>query len=155
MKSFVCKSEEALLSLGGRLGREMRRRNKEFLVVLLSGDVGAGKSCFARGCIRSALGNENEVVNSPTFVLLNTYRSDEQLLVHHLDLYRIRDVARVKMLGIPAMCQSGHVLIEWHQLVERVLRPFKDRQMLVEITSDESDCRFVSLTGPKSWIDNL
>lgn len=155
MRSFVCKTEESLLSLGGRLGLEMRRRGfDDQLVVLLKGDVGAGKSCFARGCIRAAMKNDSLVVSSPTFVLLNSYTSDE-VVVHHLDLYRVRDVARTEMLDLQGMCGKNYVLIEWPDVVVGSLRQFKERQMVVEIRSDDWDCRFVNITGPSNWLEKI
>ncbi len=75
-------SEEATIALGKRLGRKLQGG----AVILLRGEIGAGKTTFVRGLARGAgyLG----WVSSPTFAFIHSYRS-KRLTVHHLDLYRL------------------------------------------------------------------
>lgn len=78
---------------------------------LLSGDLGAGKSTFARAFIRVFAGDPGLEVPSPTFTLVQTYAA--RLPVSHFDLYRIGDPGEVDELGFEEARNGGIVLVEW------------------------------------------
>ena len=87
-------------------------------VLALYGDLGTGKTFFTQ-----QLGLElgvKEVINSPTFVLVNIYQATECKLFH-LDLYRLKDSDEVWALGIQEMFEEGIVVIEWPELAEPFL----------------------------------
>jgi tRNA threonylcarbamoyladenosine biosynthesis protein TsaE len=97
--------EEETRGLGERLGRALRKGD----VVLLSGDLGTGKTCLAQGIGR---GLECPTpVNSPSFVLMNEYGGRETLF--HVDLYRIEDVEELDDLGLWDYAERGVLVIEW------------------------------------------
>lgn len=98
-------SEEETRALGERLGRHLRRGD----VVLLSGDLGSGKTCLTQG-IGRGLGCRGQV-NSPSFVLMNEYAGREVL--YHVDLYRIEDVEELDELGLWDYAEKGVLVIEW------------------------------------------
>jgi tRNA threonylcarbamoyladenosine biosynthesis protein TsaE len=80
-------------------------------VVLLSGELGAGKTAFVRGLARG-LGADPDEVASPTFVLLTSYRG--RLTLHHADLYRLRGDGDERELGLEELPGAGGVLaVEW------------------------------------------
>ena len=80
-------------------------------VVLLSGELGSGKTAFVRGLIRG-LGGSAEEVSSPTFVLLTSYPA--RLVLHHADLYRLRGDGDEEELGLEELPGSQGVLaVEW------------------------------------------
>ena len=80
-------------------------------VVLLSGELGAGKTAFVRGLARG-LGADPEEVASPTFVLLTAYRG--RLVLHHADLYRLRGDGDEREIGLEELPGPGAVLaVEW------------------------------------------
>ena len=79
-------------------------------VVLLSGELGAGKTAFVRGLAR-ALGVPEEDVTSPTFTLVQEYRAGEVVLFH-VDLYRLSP-REVDDLGLDEMTGEGILAIEW------------------------------------------
>jgi tRNA threonylcarbamoyladenosine biosynthesis protein TsaE len=81
------------------------------LVVYLHGDLGAGKTSFARALLR-ALG-VGERVKSPTYSLVEAYVLPEGRRAWHLDLYRIADPAELEWLGLDALAADALVLVEW------------------------------------------
>jgi len=82
-------------------------------VLLLGGDLGAGKTCFSRGFVRTRTGLSNIRVTSPTYLLSNTY-DGEDVTIHHMDLYRLsgkeEDLAPLNFEYVLQNCIS---LIEW------------------------------------------
>jgi tRNA threonylcarbamoyladenosine biosynthesis protein TsaE len=80
-------------------------------VIALKGDLGTGKTTFARAFIR-ALGNRDEDVPSPTFTLVQVYELD-RTAIWHFDLYRLRSPEEAWELGIEDAFSAGISLIEW------------------------------------------
>ncbi|MCA9823075.1 MAG: tRNA (adenosine(37)-N6)-threonylcarbamoyltransferase complex ATPase subunit type 1 TsaE [Dehalococcoidia bacterium] len=98
-------NEEQTRDLGERLGRRLQRGD----VLLLSGDLGTGKTCLTQGIGRGLDCKGN--VNSPSYVLMNEYAGRETL--YHADLYRIEDVEELDDLGLWDYAERGVLVIEW------------------------------------------
>lgn len=81
-------------------------------VIVLDGDLGAGKTCFSRGFIRAKTGCDELTVTSPTYLLSNVYKADENILIHHMDLYRL-DSNRLQSLNLEHVFKECISLIEW------------------------------------------
>ena len=105
-------SEAATVELGRALGAGLSRG----AVVLLRGELGAGKTAFVRG-LAMGLGVEEDSVSSPTFTLIQEYRAPVPL--YHVDLYRV-SAAEAEDLGLEELNQQGVVAIEW---AEKLARP--------------------------------
>jgi tRNA threonylcarbamoyladenosine biosynthesis protein TsaE len=87
-------------------------------LLLLAGDLGAGKTAFTQG-FGAALGID-ELITSPTFTLVNTYEG--RLELNHLDVYRLEALGEVLDLGVPEMIDDGGVtVIEWGDSVAPAL----------------------------------
>jgi tRNA threonylcarbamoyladenosine biosynthesis protein TsaE len=99
--------EAATARLASRLAALSRRGD----IIALSGDLGAGKTVFARAFIRARLRRDEEVP-SPTFTLVQIYEAPEAA-VWHFDLYRLAAPGEAWELGIEEAFAAGIVLIEW------------------------------------------
>lgn len=102
-----------------RFGEDMALALKRGDCVALSGDLGAGKTTFARALIRAIADDEALEVPSPTFTLVQTYAL--KLPVAHFDLYRIADAAEIDELGFDEALADGICLVEWPEKGEGVL----------------------------------
>jgi tRNA threonylcarbamoyladenosine biosynthesis protein TsaE len=103
-------------------------------VVALTGELGAGKTCFIRGLARG-LGVE-ATATSPTFVLINEYRG--RLLVHHVDLYRIESLTEAMELGLLELMGGGEItVIEWADKLGPLL-PTAAVRVTIEGLGDEA-----------------
>ncbi|MBI3129089.1 MAG: tRNA (adenosine(37)-N6)-threonylcarbamoyltransferase complex ATPase subunit type 1 TsaE [Candidatus Tectomicrobia bacterium] len=106
-----------------RLGAELARALRPGEVVLLYGDVGAGKSVFARGLIRALPGGEGRPVRSPTFVFFQHHPTVPPIL--HADLYRLPPGLDPLDLGLDEWMEEGVTLIEWPNRLEAERYPVR------------------------------
>lgn len=102
------------------LGRHVAGSLTAGSVILLSGDLGAGKTAFVRG-LAEGLGINEEDVSSPTFTLIQEYRGGRLPLLH-VDLYRLNDPREIEDLGLEELGQGGVLAIEWAERLPRLLR---------------------------------
>lgn len=116
----VTRSEPETEAAGEHLGRLLEPGD----VVYLVGDLGSGKTCFARGLARG-LGALPREVASPTFSLLNEYQSAAGAVVlRHLDLYRLKDdAAELGSIGLPEAVAGAPVAVEWPRSAIRQILP--------------------------------
>lgn len=84
-------------------------------VILLHGDLGAGKTSFARGFVRAAVRNPSVEVTSPTFLLANEYPVPDEgdLKVFHMDLWRLKDASSRSIVDFDDVFENHVSLIEW------------------------------------------
>lgn len=102
------------------VGRDLASHLMSGAVVLLTGDLGAGKTAFVRG-MAEGLGVDPNEVSSPTFTLIQEYRGG-RLTLTHVDLYRLQSI-EVDDLGLDEMVLTGISAIEWP---DRLPRAFED-----------------------------
>jgi len=94
------------------MGRATAGRLHGGELILLQGDLGLGKTVFARG-IAAGLGIQPEDVSSPSFTLVQEYRGG-RVPMFHVDLYRVRDENEFETLGLEEILGSGAVIVvEW------------------------------------------
>lgn len=115
---LILRDEEATMALGRHLASILPA---EGLVAFLHGDLGAGKTTFARAFLQ-ALG-VGERVKSPTYSLVEGYDIGERK-AFHLDLYRIADPGELEWLGLDSLAEPGSiVLVEWPERGAGALPP--------------------------------
>jgi tRNA threonylcarbamoyladenosine biosynthesis protein TsaE len=138
LRTVVTNSEAETVAAG----RELARRLDAGAIVLLSGDLGAGKTAFVRG-MADGLGIAAEEVSSPTFTLIQEYRGG-RLPLYHVDLYRLKEI-EVDDLGLDELTLEGGVTaIEWP---DRLPRPLPG-SAVVRIDHGEGDQRTITIASP-------
>jgi len=97
-----------------RWGREFATRLKSPVLVLLSGDLGSGKTTLTKGIVSGLGVAKEEEVTSPTFTLVHVYGNAKK--VYHADLYRIESFHDFETLGLEDLFdQPGIVILEWSE----------------------------------------
>ncbi len=113
IKEYISKNYEETISIAKKFAMSLSKGD----IVLLDGDLGAGKTVFSKGIV-SALSNNKVIAVSPTFVIINVYETDPP--VYHFDLYRISDESELSAIGAEEYLYSktGISLIEWPSRAE-------------------------------------
>jgi tRNA threonylcarbamoyladenosine biosynthesis protein TsaE len=128
---FLSHSPQQTQRVGVRMG-ELLPANA---VLLLQGDLGAGKTTLAQGIARGW--GSLDPVTSPTFVLINEYRRADNQMLYHVDAFRLKDSDEAELLGLEELLlNDGPVMIEWPERIERLL---PEQHLKVELYwADES-----------------
>jgi len=113
---FHTESEEETIALGEKLAAELPRK----AVVLLIGNLGAGKTTIAKGIVKGLGAAQPAEVSSPTFTLVHEYSP----AVYHIDLYRLDTPAQVATLGLEEIFdRKAVILIEWGEKFPALMPP--------------------------------
>jgi tRNA threonylcarbamoyladenosine biosynthesis protein TsaE len=112
---FLSRSPEQTRRIGARLGAALQAGD----VICLQGDLGAGKTTFVQG-VAQGWGSQ-DAVSSPTFIIVNVYRSGDQKQLFHLDAYRLESTLEAEELDLQSMQAQGALLIEWPERMERLI----------------------------------
>lgn len=131
MKLFETYGEDETIELGRRIAATLPKR----AVVLLIGNLGAGKTTLAKGIINGLGASEPEDVTSPTFTLIHEYGEGR---VYHIDLYRLDRAEQVATLGLDEIFErEAVVLIEWGERFPQLL-PAERIEIRIEPVNEES-----------------
>jgi len=136
-------SEDETVALGERIARELPRR----AVVLLIGNLGAGKTTLAKGIVKGLGAAPPEEVSSPTFTLIHEYGED--ITVYHVDLYRLEDPRQAATLGLDDLFdREAVVLVEWGERFPQLMPParFEIRLRAADPQSDEREIELTKLS---------
>ncbi len=131
MPLYRTASEEETIALGERLAHEFPPKQ----VVLLIGQLGAGKTTLAKGIVKGLGAAEPDEVSSPTFTLIHEYGTQGR--VYHIDLYRLDHPREVATLGLEDLFdRQAIVLIEWGERFPQFL-PAERTEIRIRTTSDD------------------
>ena len=134
---FKTKSELETISLGEQLARFLRDGS----TLLLTGDLGAGKTTLVRGIARGL--HIKDVVQSPTFNIMKIYFKADRPLIH-IDAYRLADINNDIGLDEYIGYESGITVIEWPMFIKDLL---PDNAIEVNITNNGDDNRTLKFSG--------
>ncbi|MBX3283028.1 MAG: tRNA (adenosine(37)-N6)-threonylcarbamoyltransferase complex ATPase subunit type 1 TsaE [Acidobacteria bacterium] len=140
MSEVVTNTPEETFALGEQIGRRLRGGD----LLLVSGELGAGKTLLTKGILQGS-GFDAEEVTSPSFTLVNLYKLNE-LDVYHIDLWRLdskTDAATA--VGLPEILENPRaaVIIEWPDRLSSI--PAAGRVIKISITGDGDDPRRINV----------
>jgi tRNA threonylcarbamoyladenosine biosynthesis protein TsaE len=133
VRQFQTRSEEETIQLGRQIAAQLPRR----AVVLLIGNLGAGKTTLAKGIVSGLGASEPDDVTSPTFTLIHEYGPSSQAArVYHIDLYRLDRPEEVARLGLDELFdRDAVVLIEWGERFPQIM-PAERVEIRIEAPSE-------------------
>lgn len=141
MKEILIPSVEAI----DDAAKEFVAQMGDETVYAFTGEMGAGKTTFINALSR-ALGVEEDPTGSPTFAIINEYRSDTTAeLIYHFDLYRLENLEQAFDIGVEDYLDSGALcLIEWPDRIEDIL---PDDTVRVNIEVLDNGSRRLTIEG--------
>ncbi len=132
-KDYICSSPEDTFDLGEKLGETLGGGE----IILLSGELGAGKTLFTKG-ILYALDFDIDEVTSPSFTLVNLYKA--KFDVYHIDFWRLDEISDVAFaVGLDEILEDETVIviIEWSERLKKIAFPNKIIRVSIEGDGDE------------------
>jgi len=139
MKVFETHSSEETTQLGRQLAAELRPGS----IVLLRGELGAGKTTMVKGIAEGWSAAKAEDVTSPTFTLIHEYRGPG-ITLYHIDLYRIDTQRELDTLGLDDLIEPKSILlIEWGEKFERFVQ---ERETEIAIEHQSGDHRRITIS---------
>lgn len=114
MEKIISNSEEETKLIGRKFAKDLKKGD----VIVLTGDLGSGKTKFTEGVLQF-FGLENEI-SSPTFNIVNEY-VNRDVNVYHFDVYRLEDEDEFYAIGGEEYFEKGICLIEWGEMIESAL----------------------------------
>lgn len=140
--AVITKNENETIKLGAEIASSLKIGD----VIALYGDLGSGKTRIVKGVCQGL--DVKQMVNSPTFIIVNEYSSQKFHNIYHFDLYRMRSEDEVLGMGFEDYMNSGGiVLIEWPEHVERLL-PVNTIRIHISHTVEDESHRWIKIERP-------
>lgn len=135
IREVTTSSPEETVALGRRLAAELAPPS----LVLLFGDLGAGKTTLVKGIVNGLGLAREEEVTSPSFVFVHEYRN--RTILYHVDLYRVERPAELESLGLDDfLAENAFVLVEW---AERLGLPASRDAIRIYLQVADERCRHI------------
>lgn len=149
-KSITLFKKEDTIKLGYLIGKNSFSGS----LVLLKGDLGAGKTTLVGGCQNYLSLGKTKEVSSPTFNILKVYFNNS-LNLYHIDAYRLEDCkGEIKNIGLEEVIDGdGVCLIEWPQFVKEFYN--ENDALIVELNTKENDIRECNISSLNNKWKNL
>ena len=135
MTEIITNSEEETCQFAEKIGKELKGNE----IILLIGELGAGKTIFVKGIASGAGVKDTSSVCSPSYTILNIYEG--KYPIYHLDLYRLSDEIEIEDLGWEDYIGKGIIIVEWGEKI-----PLKDPDIKIEIKILENNQRLIKIT---------
>lgn len=137
VRQFASGSDEETQAIGRELAHQLPRSG----VVLLLGDLGAGKTTLTKGIVEGLGAADGDEVSSPTFTLIHEY--GDPVRVYHVDLYRLDTAEQARRLGLEDLFnQSALVLVEWGDRFPELL---PQNRIEIHLSHDGEDHRKIEV----------
>ncbi|MCJ7579342.1 MAG: tRNA (adenosine(37)-N6)-threonylcarbamoyltransferase complex ATPase subunit type 1 TsaE [Candidatus Aminicenantes bacterium] len=136
VQEIFTSSENETFSLAEQIGKNLKGTE----VILLSGDLGAGKTIFAKGIAAGLDIDDVHQVSSPSYTLVNIYSA--KFPIYHIDLYRLENESEIDGLGWEDFLGQGVIVVEWGQKLEFNLDAIR---IEIEILGDQK--RKIRISG--------
>lgn len=137
---ILCRTAADTMTVGRRLAGLLWAGD----VVLIEGDLGAGKTTFVAG-MAEGLGVD-EPITSPTFILMRTYSG--LLPLTHADVYRLETLAEIEDLELTEASMDGVLVVEWGTAIEQWMPA---DHLVVRLSLEEAESRRIQLTPHGGW----
>ncbi len=135
--AFRTHSPEETQEIGVQIGTQLRPGD----VVALIGDLGAGKTCLTQGIAQGVGVYQDQIVNSPSYILINEYEG--KIPIYHIDLYRLERLEDIVALGLEDYLEGdGICVIEWGDRMDELL---PESHIQVTITAEDESTRAVEV----------
>ena len=136
---FTSHSSEETMEFASKLASKLHIGD----VVVLSGELGAGKTKFTEGFLKYFVLDKE--ISSPTFNIVNEYKRDN-IKIYHFDVYRLEDVDEFYAIGGEEYFSSGICIIEWGELIEEAL-PNNYIKISFEKDLNDENIRYINITS--------
>lgn len=146
MQTITVYSEAETIELGKKIAGRLKTGD----VLVLTGDLGSGKTKLTEG-ILTHFGLQNEI-SSPTFTIVNEYQT-AQFPIYHLDVYRLENSDEFLAIGGDEYFEKGVSIIEWGEIIEDVL-PKTYTKMVFSRDLEEENKRVIQIFSCQVKIDN-
>lgn len=137
MKTIITNSEQETKNVA----RDIASKIDKNAVIVLSGELGAGKTKFTEGFL-SYFGLEKEI-SSPTFTIVNEYKNNK-ISIYHFDVYRLADIDEFYAIGGEEYFSKGICIIEWGEIIEDIL-PKDTIRIKIEKDKEDLDKRIIKI----------
>lgn len=115
MYEFISHSENDTIEFAKNFAKKLNKHS----IILLSGDLGSGKTKFTEGILRYF--ELEDEISSPTFTIVNEYDAKD-VKIFHFDLYRLEDIDEFYAIGGEEYLQNGICIFEWGEMIESILQ---------------------------------
>lgn len=119
------------------LGRKIAEKLKKGMVIVLTGDLGSGKTKLTEGILTYF--DLQDEISSPTFTIVNEYHTNKDLNIYHFDVYRLSDSDEFFAIGGEEYFEKGACIIEWGEMIQDVL---PNDYIHITFEKDENDVDF-------------
>ena len=148
MRNVISNSTEDTLALGMKMAPLLKKGD----VIVLTGDLGSGKTLLVSGVLDFY--KKKDEVSSPTFTIVNEYDLEQDLKLFHFDVYRLDSPDEFLAIGGDEFFYSGICLIEWGEKIEELL-PNDCLRINFEKDTEDSNKRIISFYSNSSKFDEL